>query len=310
MAAAKSQSTSVRTSWLPELTEETIPTSTNQQLKFRRSNEERALGTLAADTEKNPKVTIKAVSLRNGKTLLEPIAKPRAEREINSTKIAEEMKIGQSLPKQDISSKEVDKRKFSSAVEESKDMPMLLFPQKMKGEILYKCFGKFLEMLKQLYVNFPFTEVLAQMSAYAKFLKEILSSKRKLEKMEMFKKLEGELRVVKSVPVSLQLDDQTTIIPVGIIEDILMRVDKFVFPVDFILVDMEVNKEVPLILGRPFLCIGRGILDIYEGELMLGVGNKKVVFQMKRMLKYTCDEASTYAYLKLDMVGELAEQHK
>ncbi|XP_070044569.1 uncharacterized protein [Nicotiana tomentosiformis] len=132
-------------------------------------------------------------------------------------------------------------------------------------------------MLKKLYVNIPFTEVLTQMPAYDKFLKEILSSKRKLEEttvvklnahcsailqnkipqkcgdpgsftipcslgseksdkalcdsgesinlmpLSVFKKLEGELGVIKSIPVSLQLADQTTILPEGIIEDILVR---------------------------------------------------------------------------------------
>nr|XP_009593493.1 uncharacterized protein LOC104090146 [Nicotiana tomentosiformis] len=195
------------------------------------------------------------------------------------------------------------------------------------------------------------------MPAYTKFLKEILSSKRKLEAttvvklnshysailqnkipqkcgdpgsftvpcslggdkfdkaisnygasinlmpLYIFRKLEGKLRVIKSIPVSLQQANQTTILPEGIIEDILVRVDKFVFPIDFIVVDMEVNKEVPLILGRPFLCTGRAILDIYEGKLMLRAGNKKVVFQMKRIMKYPSDEASAYSCFKPDVVG-------
>ncbi|XP_075087557.1 uncharacterized protein LOC142169576 [Nicotiana tabacum] len=123
-------------------------------------------------------------------------------------------------------------------------------------------------------------------------------------------KLEGELGVIKSIPVSLQLADQTTILPEGIIEDILVRVDKFVFPVDFIVVDMEVNKEeVPLILRRPFLCTGRAILDIYEGQIILKVGNEKVVFQMKRMMKYPSDEASSYSCFKLNIVGEVPEKY-
>ncbi|XP_070046865.1 uncharacterized protein [Nicotiana tomentosiformis] len=206
-------------------------------------------------------------------------------------------------------------------------MPALSFPQKMKREKLDKCLGRFLEMLKQLYVNIPVTEVLTQMPAYAKFLKKILSSKRKLEEitvvklnahcasinlmpLSVFMKLEGELGVIKLIPVSLQLVDQTTILPEGIIEDILVRVDKFVFPVDFIVVDMEVNKEVPLILGRPFLYTGRAILDIYEGQLLLRVGTEKVVFQMKRMMKYPSDEVSAYSCFKLDIIGELAEKYK
>ncbi|XP_070045581.1 uncharacterized protein [Nicotiana tomentosiformis] len=218
----------------------------------------------------------------------------------------------------------------------------------MKREKLDKYFGRFPEMLRQLYVNIPFTEVLTQMPVYAKFLKEILSSKRKLEEtivvkvnshcsailqnkipqkcgdlgrftipcslgseifdkalcdsgafinlmpLSLFRKLEGELGVIKSIPVSLQLADQTTILSEEIIEDVLVRVDKFFFPVYFIVVDMEVNKEVPVILGRPFLCTDRAILDIYEGQLMLRVGNKKVVFQIKRMMKYPSDEGEVY----------------
>ncbi|XP_075106812.1 uncharacterized protein LOC142179827 [Nicotiana tabacum] len=219
-------------------------------------------------------------------------------------------------------------------------------------------------MLKQLYMNITFTEVLTQISAYAKFLKEILSSKRKLEEITVvklnahysaisqnkipqkcgdpgsftipcslgsetfdkalcdsgasinlmplfvFRKLEGEFGVIKSIPVSLQLAEQTIILPERIIEDILVRVEKFVFPVDFIVVDMEVNMEAPLILGRPFLCTVKAILDIYEGQFMLKVRNEKVVFQMKRMMKYPSDEASVYSCFKLDVVGKLDKKYK
>ncbi|XP_009620918.1 uncharacterized protein [Nicotiana tomentosiformis] len=128
--------------------------------------------------------------------------------------------------------------------------------------------------------------------------------------LSVFRKLESELGVIKSIPVSLQLADQTTILPEGIIEDILVRVGKFAFPIDFIVVNMEVNKKVPIILGRPFLCTGRTNLDIYEWKLMLVVGNEKVVFQMKRMMKYPNDEASAYSFFKLDVVGELAKKSK
>ncbi|XP_070035494.1 uncharacterized protein [Nicotiana tomentosiformis] len=83
-----------------------------------------------------------------------------------------------------------------------------------------------------------------------------------------------------SVPISLQLADQTTLIPEGIVKDVLVRVDKFVFTVDFIVVNMEESKEVPLILGRPFLAMGRAILDIQERKLILRVVEKTVTFDM------------------------------
>ncbi|XP_009599345.1 uncharacterized protein [Nicotiana tomentosiformis] len=209
-------------------------------------------------------------------------------------------------------------------------MPALPFPQKMKREKLDNCFGRFLEMLKQPSVNIPFTEVLAQMPDYAKFLKEILSSKRKLEETTVVKlnttavpycktKFSKSVGTQEASPYHARRGVkcftrpsmiQTTILPKGIIEDILVWVKKFVFPVYFIVVDMEVNKEVPLILGWPFLCTGRAILDIYEGQLMLRVGTEKVVLQMKRMMKYPSNEVSSYSCFKLDVIGELDEKYK
>ncbi|XP_070047140.1 uncharacterized protein [Nicotiana tomentosiformis] len=99
--------------------------------------------------------------------------------------------------------------------EESTNMPALPFPQKPYREKLDKQFERFLDMLKQVNINLPFTEVLSQIPTYGK-------------------KLEKEIGEISSVPISLQLADQTTITPEGIVEDVLVQVDKFVFPVDFI----------------------------------------------------------------------------
>ncbi|XP_070011153.1 uncharacterized protein [Nicotiana sylvestris] len=98
-------------------------------------------------------------------------------------------------------------------------------------------------------------------AAYAKFLKEIVTKKRKIEETSVVKltehgsailqnilpqkKLENEVGGIRSAPITLQLADQTTLMPEGIVEVVLVWVDKFVFPVDFIVVKMEENKEVP-----------------------------------------------------------------
>ncbi|XP_070045830.1 uncharacterized protein [Nicotiana tomentosiformis] len=121
------------------------------------------------------------------------------------------------------------------------------------------------------------------MPAYAKFLKNILTNKRNIEEtsvVKLTKKLENDIGDIRSAPISLQLADQTTLILEGIVEDALVRVDKFVFPVDYIVVKMEENKEIPLILGRPFLATGRAILDIHDRKLMLRVGEGVVTFEM------------------------------
>ena len=55
------------------------------------------------------------------------------------------------------------------------------------------------------------------------------------------------------------------------IEDVLVKVDKFIFLADFIVLDMEEDKEIPIILGRPFLAAGRAMIDVQRGELKLRV---------------------------------------
>ncbi|XP_058005377.1 uncharacterized protein LOC110643723 [Hevea brasiliensis] len=62
--------------------------------------------------------------------------------------------------------------------------PPLPFPQRFQKAILDKQFGKFLEVLQKLYINIPFIEALSQMPSYAKFLKDILSNRRRLEDYE------------------------------------------------------------------------------------------------------------------------------
>ena len=62
------------------------------------------------------------------------------------------------------------------------------------------------------------------------------------------------------------------------IEDVLVKVDKFIFPVDFVILDFEVDKTCPLILGRPFLNIGKALINVHEGKLTLRVGDEKFEF--------------------------------
>ena len=62
--------------------------------------------------------------------------------------------------------------------------------------------------------------------------------------------------------LSLQMVDRSMTQPEGILEDVLVKVGKFIFPVDFVVIDMEEDKKVPLLLGRPFLAIGATLVDV------------------------------------------------
>ena len=60
----------------------------------------------------------------------------------------------------------------------------------------------------------------------------------------------------------LQMADRTLAHPKGILEDALIKVGKFIFLVDFVVIDIEEDKQVPLLLGRPFLAIGAVLIHV------------------------------------------------
>ena len=70
--------------------------------------------------------------------------------------------------------------------------------------------------------------------------------------------------------------DRSMTSPKGIIEYVLIKIDKFIFPVNFVVLDMEEDEKVPLILGRPFLATSQALIDVESGELTLRVGDDKV----------------------------------
>ena len=84
----------------------------------------------------------------------------------------------------------------------------------------------------------------------------------------------GEL---KPTNITLSLADRSVKIPKGIVEDVLVKVDKFYYPVDFVVLDTEpiVNgpNHVPIILGRPFLATANAIINFRNGVMQLTFGN-------------------------------------
>ena len=79
--------------------------------------------------------------------------------------------------------------------------------------------------------------------------------------------------------------DRTMAKPEGVIEDVLVKVGKFVFPVDFIILDIEEDSQVPLLLGRPFLATGAALIDMQKGVLTLRVREEAADFNLLQSLK-------------------------
>ncbi|XP_074356558.1 uncharacterized protein LOC141696296 [Apium graveolens] len=110
---------------------------------------------------------------------------------------------------------------------------------------------------------------------------------------------------VKPTSVRLQLADRSLAYPRGIVKDILVKVDKFIFPADFIVLDMEEDLAIPLLLGRPFLATGRTLIDVQKGELTMRVQDDQVTFNVFSAMKFSNNEESCFS---LNVITELSLQ--
>nr|GEU44210.1 reverse transcriptase domain-containing protein [Tanacetum cinerariifolium] len=89
--------------------------------------------------------------------------------------------------------------------------------------------------------------------------------------------------------ITLELTDRSISRPVRVAEDVFVKVGKFHFLADFVVIDFDVNPQVPLILRSSFLKTEHALIDVYEGELTLHVGNKVVTFNLDQNLRYSAD---------------------
>lgn len=287
-------------------------------------------GGLPSNTERNPR-DVKAIVLRDGKELPDPHKKEEKFEEKKEEHVVDNKKNDQP--------EKIQKRGKKDEV--SIDINSLPFPQVAKQKVLDSQYKKFLDIFKKLEINIPFADAIAQMPSYAKFLKDILANKRKLQDFEtvclteecsavlqnklppklkdpgsfsipcvignldfskvlcdlgasinlmpysVFKKLD--LGEVKPTTISLQLADRSIKYPRGVVEDVLIKVEKFYFPADFVVLEMEEDHEVPLILGRPFLATGRTLIDVQKGELILRVNDEQVKFNVFKAIKHPMD---------------------
>ena len=296
---------------------------------------ERQPGSLPCNSEVNPRRDgnehVKAVTLRSGKELESQLQPPVVEQ-------LETEEITQPKRKDDADKEQPQEKQSSETSVETKTSIPVPYPQRLKKHKLDKQFTKFMDVFKKLHINIPFADALEQMSSYVKFMKDILSQKRRLADFEtvnlteecsailqrklpqklkdpgsftipctignaiferalcdlgasinlmplsIFKRLGlGEAR---PTTVTLQLADRSLKHPRGIIEDVLVKVDKFIFPADFIVLDMEEDKEIPIILGRPFLATGRAMIDVQRGELKLRVQEEEVKFNVFEAVRH------------------------
>ncbi|GJV63331.1 reverse transcriptase domain-containing protein, partial [Tanacetum coccineum] len=93
------------------------------------------------------------------------------------------------------------------------------------------------------------------------------------------------LRALTPTRMTLELANRSVTHPIGIAEDVVVRVDGFTFLADFVVVNFEPDPRVPIILGRPFLHTAKAFIDLYEEKLTLRVGSDELIFYAKKFEK-------------------------
>ncbi|GJZ84016.1 reverse transcriptase domain-containing protein [Tanacetum coccineum] len=185
--------------------------------------------------------------------------------------------------------------------------------------------SKFIEIFRDLHFELSFADALVHMPKFALMIKKLLSNKDKLIEitktpmnancsafdnylaladlgasinlmpLSIWKKLG--LPDLTSTRMVLELADRTISKPLGIAENVFVKVGKFYFPVDFVILDFAADPRVPLILGRPFLSTAHALIDVYEGEIILRHDDQSLILK--------CGDTPTISYDNSESVNRI-----
>ncbi|XP_058082476.1 uncharacterized protein LOC131230589 [Magnolia sinica] len=294
------------------------------------------------------------ITLRSGKQIENKVDMPREESKSN----AEDQN-------------EIERHTSASKVQQHSDspgtthvssyVPKAPFPQRLAPVKKGNNFNEILDMFKQVQINIPLLDAIKQVPAYAKFLKDLCTQKRKMnvhKKVFLAEQLSsmiqnntppkfrdpgaptiscviGEHKVQKALldlrasvnllpysvyeqlglgelkptKITLQLADRYIKVPRGIIEDVLIQVDKFYFPVDFIVLDTQPvqnpTSQIPVILGRPFLATSNAIINCRNGVMKLSFGNMKIKLNVFNAAQQPADSEDI---CEVDMIESLVHE--
>ncbi|GJR98619.1 reverse transcriptase domain-containing protein [Tanacetum coccineum] len=298
-------------------------------------------GTLTSNTQTNPKPStsnerpypppparnehVNAVFTRSGKTY-DPPANPNTKTAVfldNSEDEAKEVeKEAEPLPKKPIQNDTPPLKAYK---------PKIPYPQRLNKEKIEARYAKFLDMIKEVRINVPLVDVLAGMPNYGKFLKDHILQKlgdprsflipcklansveylaladlgSSINQMSysLYAALSG--TTLKPTRMSIRLVNHTLQYHMGVAENMLVQVGKFVFPVYFVILQMKEDDRVPLILGRPFLHTVDAIIRVKNKELNLGIGEDRATFHIDKAMQHSHVNDDTC--FCIDVINEITE---
>ncbi|KAG9439984.1 hypothetical protein H6P81_020149 [Aristolochia fimbriata] len=254
----------------------------------------RPRGALPSNSEVNPKEQVKAITLRSGKTLeeLQPKEQPAMEEEKN-----------QKGDEEQPASLRKEKGKDALSITDF-DVINLPYPSRAKTDILKSSFARFLKTFKNMQINIPLLEALKQMPLYGKFLKEVISEKRKMEEQGTVLLNENCSAILRNeLPKKLK-DPGSFTIPCEI------GSNKFANA----LCDLGASVNLmSLSLCRPLLATAGAIIDCKQGNLTLRLNNDTISFNIKEAMKQPVTPHDDFC-LSIDVIdsciAELEEEER
>ncbi|XP_050217929.1 uncharacterized protein LOC126668795 [Mercurialis annua] len=286
----------------------TLPVSNNHGTRMRDMCFQRPQGGLPFTTENNPREHLKAIELRSGRNLEKANGKKHVVEEDEPQVFVDIASSSQELPKE-----------CEEVVIEVEELYVRPPPPPPLADALREM-PQYAKFLKDIITNkrswdsgatVPIPEVCnsiilndlpAKLKDPGSFsipcivctMSTInclcdLGTSINLMPLTLFRALCGD-QTVKSTSMVLQIADHSLKMPYGIMEDVLVKVDKFIFPVDFVILDYAVDKECPIILGRPFMNTGRALIDVHGGKLTLRIDEETVEFDMNRVMRNAIEE--------------------
>ncbi|GJY54884.1 reverse transcriptase domain-containing protein [Tanacetum coccineum] len=162
---------------------------------------------------------------------------------------------------------------------------------------------RLLSIFKQIHINLPFLEAMIHMSkGYKKegdpgsftllclirpmVVKNTLAdlgASINLMPHSLFRRLG--ISKLKPTKMSIQLVDRSIKYPIGVGENLLVKVIKFILLVDFVLLEIDEDELVPIIFGRPFRSTARAVIDVHEGKFCLRVRSETITFNIGKSMK-------------------------
>ncbi|GKD13550.1 putative reverse transcriptase domain-containing protein [Tanacetum coccineum] len=103
----------------------------------------------------------------------------------------------------------------------------------------------------------------------------------------------------------IELANKTTQFPKGIAKNVVVRIDKFVFSIDFVILDMEEDHRIPIILGRPFLATAHAMIDVFNKKISFEVGEEIITFDLEKSIRFSPSDEDTYHSADIINISDL-----